>query len=640
MTEMVFALSSGIVFSFGVYWYLKFKHILPIEKKVFYIDAVYSRFREFSLEISRQSYIPETLEEFSELINHHLIKLHSFFPSIAAAVFERENKKEIWKISHAVAGEKINSSNLGPFVYGLFNKCLNDGDILLIDETDKNFEGLEFKSLALFPFVTDDKKVVKIIMIGISDKSEFQVLAHYVKYLSANLSAHYKIYERNMRLKRENEQLKRELNAVLKELDMAGSRLIRKAKERKAIYDVVSMSKGDLSKSVDNIVSVAARVLEADMAAFLFYDEDKKSLETYGRPYWNFEDSSVSYSLPLDDLEKVEVRSFIEKKTFVIEDVSVSSQSATKVTGGEKIKSLVVMPVYLNENMIGVLEMASRKRDFFNQEHLEFISAISNQISEIMSILSLYKNLSSKAQELSQMNKIKDEFLSTVSHELKTPLTTIKGFISVLLSGEVGAMSEQQVSFLNIVDQAANRLSSLITNLLDISRLDGKINFDLSPFDLIEAVKTSMANLSVKALEKNMKLEFVSDNLKYAYVTGDRHWLMQVVDNLVMNAIKYSHRDSDIKVVVSDRGDVVVVSVEDSGPGIDISDQKLIFNKFYRGKNAIANTQGTGLGLSICKSIIEKHNGKIWVESQPGKGAKFFFALPKVKTAEKKGSLL
>lgn len=635
MTVAIFSIITGLAFSFAVYWYLKFRYLLPIEKKIAYIDAIYSKFKDFSLEVSAHGYIPESIEEFSNVINHHLTKLHSFFPDTSCAVFEKDLNKDSWRIVHSLSIEKISSSSISPFVYGLFNKCLNGNDILFIDETDENFEGLNFKCVAIFPFSTVDKKVVKIILIGVNDKEEFYLISPYVKYLSANLSAYYKIYERNIKLKSENEQLKRELNAVLKELDMTGSRLIKKARERKAIYDVVSVSKGDLSKSVDSIVSISARVIEADMAALLFYNENKRTLETYGKPYWSFEGGDISYSLPIDDLESIEVKSFIEKKTFIIEDSSSIDSSLKNYAGNEKIRSMVVMPVYLNDNMIGVLEMASKNKDFFNQEHLEFISAIANQISEVMSIISLYKNLSAKAEELSNMNKIKDEFLSTVSHELKTPLTTIKGFVSVLLSGEVGAMTDQQISFLNIVDQAANRLSSLITNLLDISRLEGKIDFDIAPFDLVEAVSNSLSSLSIKAMEKNMKISFSTDS-KSAYVTGDRHWLMQVVDNLVINAIKYSHRDSEIKVKISDRGDVVVTSVEDNGPGIDSEEQKLIFNKFYRGKNALANTQGTGLGLSICKSIVEKHNGKIWVESQPGKGAKFLFALPKVKVEKKK----
>ncbi len=635
MNTALFSIITGLAFSFAVYWYLKFKYLLPIEKKVSYIDTIYSKFKDFSLEVSKHSYIPESVEEFSDIISHHLTKLHSFFPDTYSAVFEKDPNKDSWHITHSLSMKKINSSSLSSFVYGLFNKCLNSNDILFIDETDENFENLNFKCIAIFPFSTVDKKIVKIILVGVNDKDEFYLISPYVKYLSANLSAYYKIYERNIKLKSENEQLKRELNAVLKELDMTGSRLIKKARERKAIYDVVSVSKGDLSKSVDSIVSISARVIEADMAAFLFYDESKRTLEIYGKPYWRFEGGDVSYSLPIDELESIEVKSFIEKKTFIIEDSSSIESSLTNHVGHEKIRSMVVMPVYLNENMIGVLEMASKNKDFFNQEHLEFISAISNQISEIMSIINLYKNLSAKAEELSHMNKIKDEFLSTVSHELKTPLTTIKGFVSVLLSGEVGSMTDQQISFLKIVDQASNRLSSLITNLLDISRLEGKIDFDVATFDLIEAVNTSLSSLSIKAMEKNMKISFYKDS-KSIYITGDKHWLMQVVDNLVVNAIKYSHRDSEIKVDVADRGDVVVVSVEDNGPGISSEEQKLIFDKFYRGKNALSNTQGTGLGLSICKSIVEKHNGKIWVESGKGKGAKFFFALPKVKVENKK----
>ena len=223
------------------------------------------------------------------------------------------------------------------------------------------------------------------------------------------------------------------------------------------------------------------------------------------------------------------------------------------------------------------------------------------------------------------------DLVAAVAHELKTPLTTIKGFVSVILSGEVGPLNEQQTNFLNVTDQSVNRLTSLITNLLDLSRLGGKVEMELGRVDLAELVRVSVSTMLLKAKEGSVDLRNEAPR-GLPQVNADTRWISQVIDNLVINAIKYAGKGAQVKVTGVEKGEVVVVCVEDNGPGIPAEEQKLVFDKFYRGRTSVNQVPGTGLGLAISKSVVEKHGGKIWLESKPGKGCKFCFALPVAKT--------
>jgi len=625
MNSYVFALILGLFFSFVVYWYIRFKYILPIEKRVNYIDDVYLKFQLFSKEIINNSYIPDTIGEYYELANHQLSKLHKFFPELVIILFEKQDNK--WRIKHSISSEKIGNNLISDLVINILDRALTENDIIFIDNLSENLKKT-FKNIAVFPFISSDKKLENAIFIMINSKKEFETILPYMKFLSFNLHYLYKVYEKTIKYREENVRNKKELNAVLNELDMAGSRLIKKAKERKAIREVFTIDRNNSISALDNIISIAGKVIEADLVSFYYYADEKKELSIYGKSYSTFE-GEINHNISLLNDDSLYVKSFSEKRT-IISSSHEDQKSFSYFIENFGLKSFYIAPVFLNENMIGLLHVASKNSDFFNNENIEFLNIINNQISEIMGVVSLSQTLSQKAQELAQLNKVKDEFLSTVSHELKTPLTTIKGFVSVLLSGEAGALSDQQMAFLNIVEQSSDRLAMIISNLLDISKLDGKLNFEKEKFNLVEVIKDSVNNLSVKASEKNIKIR-LDNTIKNAYILGDRHWIMQAVDNLIMNAIKYSYKDSNIDVNLIDRGDVIMVSIRDYGMGIDEEDKLKIFDKFYRGKNSQANTQGTGLGLAICKTIIERHEGKIWVESSKGKGSSFYFALPKLK---------
>ena len=371
-------------------------------------------------------------------------------------------------------------------------------------------------------------------------------------------------------------------------------------------------------------------MVDADVVACLLFDESKNELVISPGSFGIADEERMQYSVPVGNVTSASVRTFLSRKPFISPDAQNDCEVQAQYAKLWNIRSLMLVPISLHSRVIGVLRVGSRHRDFFTQDQLEFLTIIADELAIIIEMVTLYESLSDTARELAQMNRMKDEFLSTVSHELKTPLTTIKGFVSLILSGEVGALNAQQTDFLTIVDQSVNRLTHLISDLLDLSRLNGKVEMEFSVVSLKEMIRNSVSNMLIKAKEKNVALSSAVDK-DLPPVYADLRWISQVVDNLLINAIKYSGAGALVSVSGHDKGEVVVICVEDNGPGIPLEEQKLIFDKFYRGKASASQVSGTGLGLAISKSVVEKHGGKIWLESKPGAGSKFLFALPIAK---------
>jgi len=231
-----------------------------------------------------------------------------------------------------------------------------------------------------------------------------------------------------------------------------------------------------------------------------------------------------------------------------------------------------------------------------------------------------------------QMSAMKDEFVSTVSHDFRIPLTSIKGYVDLLLDEEAGELNDMQKDFLTIVKQNSERLVNLINDFLDISRIEsGKIVFEIKTHDIKSIIQEVVSTFKGLIEEKSLRLELkIPDRLPKVLVDHDR--IIQVLNNLVSNAIKYTFPEKDIGISVDRKGNYVVVSVFDNGVGISPEDQKKLFTKFYRVDSSLTQeTGGSGLGLSICKTIIERHGGKTWVESKEGEGSTFSFSIPIAK---------
>jgi signal transduction histidine kinase len=252
----------------------------------------------------------------------------------------------------------------------------------------------------------------------------------------------------------------------------------------------------------------------------------------------------------------------------------------------------------------------------------------------------LYKKLYELNQELEKLNRSKSEFISIISHELRTPLTTMKGFVKVLLEEDVGALNVQQKKFLTVVENAVERLSLLISDLLDISRIEsGQFKVNIVPTSLDEIITHSVENIKNLVESKNIQLTIKLS--KTPPVLADRIRIGQVMDNLLSNAVKFTDYNGKITITTEDRGDWVLVSVKDTGVGIPAKDLDKVFEKFYQVETSAGGRPlGVGLGLAIAKSIIELHNGHIWVESELGKGSNFQFLLPVAKNLTQKGEKL
>lgn len=244
---------------------------------------------------------------------------------------------------------------------------------------------------------------------------------------------------------------------------------------------------------------------------------------------------------------------------------------------------------------------------------------------EFFGTVSVFRDVTAEVEA----DRAKTEFVSMVSHELRTPMTSIKGYADLLLMGSAGALGERQERFLTIIRNNVDRLTTLVDDLLDISRIEsGRLDLQPEPMEVEEAVDRVITSMQARADEKalNLRSEMPPE---LPTVDGDMDRVVQILTNLVGNACQYTPSDGEIVVSARRRNGEVEISVRDTGVGISPENQDRIFDRFFRADDPVVQgTSGTGLGLAIVKSLVEMHRGEIWVESELGKGSVFSFTLP------------
>jgi len=233
--------------------------------------------------------------------------------------------------------------------------------------------------------------------------------------------------------------------------------------------------------------------------------------------------------------------------------------------------------------------------------------------------------------ELRRLSEMKSAFVSVAAHELRTPLAPIRGYVEVLLDGDVGPLNEGQREYLEVVQRSVRRLRTLTDNLLDVTRIEaGRIELLLQPTDLSVLIKTITAEYRphVEAKAQSLTLH-VSSDLPPALCDEAR--VEQIIGNLLSNASKYTPEGGRIAVgleLAHERG-FLQVSVADNGVGIPVEDQSKLFDRFFRAKSAVlTGASGAGLGLHITRSLVDLHGGRIWFETEPGQGSTFYVTFP------------
>jgi PAS domain S-box-containing protein len=233
---------------------------------------------------------------------------------------------------------------------------------------------------------------------------------------------------------------------------------------------------------------------------------------------------------------------------------------------------------------------------------------------------------------LKELDRVRSEFVATVSHDLRTPLTNILGYVELL--PRAGPLNEQQQEFILRVRESMASITELVGDLLDIGRMEAGFDLDMEPCNLVHVITASVKGLRVRAREKRQDLRWEPPQA-LPLISGNTRVLGQVMDNLIGNAIKYTQESGWIAVEADVEDGYVVVRVADNGIGIPPADQPRVFDRFYRVESErTADVSGTGLGLAIVKTAIEKHKGRVWVESRPGKGSVFCFVLPALPPGE------
>lgn len=300
----------------------------------------------------------------------------------------------------------------------------------------------------------------------------------------------------------------------------------------------------------------------------------------------------------------------------------------------ETVHSQMTLPVIHKQNLIGVIAIGSDRFDAFDEAALDTGVRVTNHAAVAIANAILY-------EQVNEANLAKSEFVSMVSHELKTPMTSMRGYTDLMLSGMTGELNDQQQAFLSTIAANIRRMSKQIQDLTDISRIEtGRLRMETAPTSFSNIISETLQSVQGPYDSKNIELQLdLPPDLPQ--VLADQERLVQVLTNLLSNACKYSPPSTTVTITLrtelialeenSAPIPMVVCSIKDNGYGISEQDQNKLFTKFFRAEDPnIRKATGTGLGLSISKGIIDFHGGKIWVESTLGKGTTFHFAIPQL----------
>lgn len=267
-----------------------------------------------------------------------------------------------------------------------------------------------------------------------------------------------------------------------------------------------------------------------------------------------------------------------------------------------------------------------------SKEKQTFVNLLVGQITEGLTvnlgcILTLHD-----VNEEKQLDEMKLDFVAMAAHELRTPLTSIKGYMYIFLRDYKDVLNEKQSTILSRINISSKRLSSLVENLLNVTRIEkGRITLNIQPTDWVKNIEEVIIEIIDQAKDKKLQLNFIKPN-QPIFVEVDKLRINEVLMNLLANAVNYTPPEGKIVIWVEKVDNQIITHIQDTGEGIPKEALPHLFTKFFRVSGILEQgSKGTGLGLYIAKSIVEVHNGKIWVQSELGKGSTFSFSLPLIQ---------
>jgi GAF domain-containing protein len=422
---------------------------------------------------------------------------------------------------------------------------------------------------------------------------------------------------------------------LFQELEARTQELARSVGELKALGEVgqAVSSTLDLQTVLSTIVGRAVQLSGTDCG--IIYEYDEPSQEFHLRASYQMEEELVKAyrATPLHLGEGATGRAAETRTPTQVDDLRQEQEFATRgmrpILSRLGYRSLLAVPLLLDQNIMGALTIYRRQTGTFAPEVVNLLQTFATQSVLAIQNARLFREIEAKGRELEAANRHKSEFLANVSHELRTPLNAIIGFSEVLQERLFGELNEKQAEYTDDILSSGRHLLSLINDILDLSKIEaGRMELEITTFDLPLAIENALLLVRERASRHGIKLDRVIND-RVGDFTGDERKIKQILVNLLSNAVKFTPEGGRIKVEAGLGDSAVIVSIADSGIGIAKQDQEAIFEEFRQATGDYAQKrEGTGLGLTLTRKFVEMHGGKIWVESEVGKGSKFTFTLP------------
>jgi signal transduction histidine kinase len=320
----------------------------------------------------------------------------------------------------------------------------------------------------------------------------------------------------------------------------------------------------------------------------------------------------------------------LEKSKVVIRGEEIGKKLDDRMLDRLRMREYLGLPLIIDEEQIGALVFIRFGGPKYLPEQIDLAEFIAEHVTQLLERKHLIEQVVRLEAE-QRFDRLQEDFVATVSHDLRSPLGFIKGYATSLLRDDIEWEPETRREFLTIIDEEADRLASLINNLLDSSRLQsGTLKMDFQPIRLEALLVDTTQRAEARNYGLDLHVDFTSSQNR---VWGDPIRLSQVFDNLINNAAKYAP-GSDVNIGLQWYPDCAKIYIRDNGPGIPREHLDNIFKRFYRVSQDSGPERGTGLGLYICQEIIQAHRGEIHAESEPGKGTTIHIRLPRVQPAQ------
>jgi GAF domain-containing protein len=424
----------------------------------------------------------------------------------------------------------------------------------------------------------------------------------------------------------ENVRLFKELQARTSELTRSVDQLTALGEISQAVSSTL-----DVETVLQTIVSRASQLAGADGCAIYEYDDATE--EFHIRATHNLDPVLVETlrSAPLRKGEGAMGRAAETREPTQVADIAAQDAYQSHIRDtllGAGYRALLSVPLLREGEIIGSLSLNRLMPGEFPPEVIEVLKTFATQSALAIQNARLFREIADKSRQLEAASRHKSEFLANMSHELRTPLNAIIGFSEVLTERMFGELNEKQTEYLHDILESGRHLLSLINDILDLSKIEaGRMELDTTDFDLPSAIDNALTLVRERATRRGIILGRIIDE-RLGMQRGDERKVKQVLLNLLSNALKFTPEGGQIDVSARLQDGAAEIAVADTGVGIAPEDQDAVFEEFRQVGTADKKVEGTGLGLALSRKFIELHGGRIWVQSELGRGSTFSFTLP------------